>query len=249
MSCAPSVKVKKFAKLYTKIIKKFGSSNFDDTTKYIVMKLIDHSVNTNGIAETASFVYHFFPNAIVEKILAHLDEPLCKVGCPKIEELTDENFDEKVDTNESKWLIKFYSNKCSHCNDFAPIWKRVPGAIEDHNIRLGEVSLESGSNIFKRYNIESTPSIVWLYQDDTYMLVNGSFNLENVLDFAEHPETYNDRTDDDIDCSNIIKHLNKVFAKTSTDKNYLRNHLRFQNVNTNAEGVLVKLREKSSTHR
>jgi thioredoxin-related protein len=246
MSCVPSLKVKKFAKLYTKIIKKLGSSHFNDEIKFIVMKLIEHSIKTNGVDETASFVYNFFPNTVVEKILVHLDEPLCKVGCPKIEILTDENFDEKVDTNQSKWLIKFYSNKCSHCNDFAPIWKKVPGAIGNIDIQIGEVSLESGSSIFKRYNIESTPSIVWLHEDDIQIFVNGSFNLYNVLDFVEHPETYNDRTDDEIDCSNIIKHLKKVFAMSFVDKNYLRNHLRFQNGSINVESVLVKLSDARS---
>lgn len=243
MSCAPSLKIKKFAKSYIKILKKLGSSHFNDEIKFVVMKLIEHSIKTNGIQETSSLVYHFFPNTIVEKILAHLDEPLCKpaTDCPVIEVLTDDNFNDLVDTNESKWLINFYSNKCNHCNDFAPIWKRLPGAIGNRDIQLGQISLETGSSIFKRYDIESTPCVVLLDKDDMHMLINGSFNLANVLDFAEHPETYNDRTDDEIDCSNTIKHLNKLFAKVVADKNYLLNHFRFQNVNTNAESILSKL--------
>jgi thioredoxin-related protein len=242
MSCAPSVKVKNFAKSYINILKILGSSHFDDEIKFIVMNLIEYSIKKNGILETSSFVYHFFPNKIVDKILAHLDDPLCKpADCPHIEVLTDDNFNDLVDTNESKWLINFYSNKCSHCNDFAPIWKRLPGAINDKDVRLGEISLESGSSIFKQYNIQSTPGLVLLHRDDVDMLINGSFNLANVLDFIEHPETYNDREDDEIDCSNTIKHLNKLFAKVVKDKNFLRSRLRFQNANTNVESTLRKL--------
>jgi hypothetical protein len=242
MSCAPSVKVKQFAKSNIKILKKLGSSHFDDYIKFVVMKLIEESIKTNGVKETSSFVYHFFPNAIVEKILAHLDEPLCKPAyCPHIEVLTDDNFNDIVDTNESKWLINFYSNKCGHCNDFAPIWKRLPGAITVKDVQLGEISLESGSSIFKQFNIQSTPAVVLLHGDEVDMLINGSFNLANVLDFVEHPKTYNDREDDEIDCSNTIKHLNKLFTKVVKDKNFLRSRLRFQNANTNVESTLRKL--------
>ncbi len=77
MSCAPSNKVKQFANKYKNIIKKLGLDNnrkFDDDIKFIVMTLIAHSIKTIGIDDTSSLVYNFFPNIIVEKILAHLND-------------------------------------------------------------------------------------------------------------------------------------------------------------------------------
>ena len=233
MSCVPSIKVKQFASKYKNILKKFGSNEtrFDDDTKFIVLKLIGYSIKTLGIKDAAHLVYHYFPNVIVEKILAHLNDYASKCGsdieCEQIQVLNDQNFDDIVESSEKPWLIKFYSTKCSHCVDFQPIWKNVPGVVG--GMHIGEVSLDEGRNLIKRFNVQSLPHILLLKTGEKpYAIVNGSYTIENIVDFVQHPETYNDRPDDEIDCSNIIKNLIHLFTIASKDKNYLYQRLKFQ---------------------
>jgi hypothetical protein len=232
MTCAPSNKVKQFANKYKNIIKKLGLDNnrkFDDDIKFIVMTLIAHSIKTIGIDDTASLVYNFFPNIIVEKILAHLNnyESKCEaVDCDQqIQELKDDNLD-TIESSEKPWLINFYSTKCSHCMNYAQIWKMVPSLIDGMNV--GEVNIDNSPEWFKRFNIETVPNIILLKDGKRHSLINGSFTIENIVDFVQHPETYNDRSDDEIDCSNIIKNLIHLFTIISKDNDYLYRHLKFQ---------------------
>lgn len=203
--CVPSSKVKQFASKYTNILKKLGE--LDDQKVSILTR---HSVKTLGAKEAARFVYNFFPSNVVQKMLA------ASYGTAKseIQVLNDNNFDTIVvaDDDDTPWLIKFYSNKCSHCVEFQPTWQKVPNVVSAVNI--GEVSLDQGHDLLKRFNVESLPHIMLLKDGKTYTLVNGSYTIENILDFLQRPETYNDRPDDEIDCSNTVKGLVRLFSQS-----------------------------------
>ena len=200
--CVPSSKVKQFASKYTNILKKLGE--LDDQKVSILTR---HSVKTLGAKEAARFVYNYFPSNVVQKILA----ASYGTANSEIQVLNDDNFD-KIVVNETPWLIKFYSNKCSHCVEFQPTWQKVPNVVS--GVHIGEVSLDQGHNLLKRFNVESLPHIMLLKDGKTYTLVNGSYTIENILDFLQRPETYNDRPDDEIDCSNTIKGLIRMFSQS-----------------------------------
>ena len=233
MSCVPSIKVKQFANKYKNILKKLGSTEtrFDDNVKLVTLKLISYSIQTLGIKDAAHFVFNFFPNVIVENVLARLNdyESKCQItDCEPFHILNDENFDEEVGSSNKPWLIKFYSTNCSHCVDFQPTWKNVPAVIQ--GMHVGEIRFEDGRDLAKRYNVQSLPHIMLLKDGRSYALVNGSYTIENIVDFVQHPKTYNDRSDDEIDCSNIIKNLIRLFSVVSTDKDYLYERLSVKSV-------------------
>ena len=225
MSCVPSIKVKQFANKYKNILKKLGKTETrfdDDDAKFIIMKLMSYSIQTLGIKDAAHFVYNFFPNSLVEKILKQLNdyESKCQMtDCEPLHILNDENFDQEIGSSNKPWLIKFYSTNCSHCVDFQPTWKNVPAVIQ--GMHVGEIRFEEGRDLVKQYNVQSLPHIMLLKDGRSYALVNGSYTIENIVDFIQHPKTYNDRSDDEIDCSNIIKNLIRLFSVVSRDKDYL----------------------------
>lgn len=217
--CVPSNKVKQFASKYINILKKFGELDYQK-----VSILTRHSVKTLGAKEAARFVYNYFPSNIVQKMLE------ANYGSAKsdIQVLNDDNFDKiVVADDDTPWLIKFYSNKCSHCVEFQPTWQKVPNVVS--GVHLGEVSLDQGHDLLKRFNVESLPHIMLLKDGKQYALVNGSYTIENILDFLQRPETYNDRPDDEIDCSNTIKGLIRMFSqsgKQSSKRSHKRSHKR-----------------------
>ena len=78
-----------------------------------------------------------------------------------------------------------------------------------------------------RFNIITLPTILLIKDGKEYKLNKGNFKLvENIIDFAYNPETYNNRNDDEVDCSNILKNLATIFTDVSknlaTDKEYLK---------------------------
>ena len=232
MSCVPSIKVKQFANKYKNILKKLGKTETrfdDDDAKFIIMNLMSYSIQTLGIKDAAHFVYNFFPNSLVEKILKQLNdyESKCQMtDCEPLHILNDENFDQEIGSSNKPWLIKFYSTKCSHCVDFQPTWKNVPAVIQ--GMHVGEIRFEEGRDLVKQYNVQSLPHIMLLKDGKSYALVNGSYTIENIVDFLQHPETYNDRPDDEIDCSNSIKNLIRQFSVVSGDKDYLYERFKFK---------------------
>ncbi len=148
------------------------------------------------------------------------------VNCDQqIQELKDDNLD-AIELSDKPWLLNFYSTKCSHCINYAKIWKMVPSVID--GMHVGEVNMDNSPEWFKRFNIETVPNIILLKDGERHSLINGSFTIENIVDFVQHPETYNDRPDDEIDCSNIIKNLIHLFTIISKDNDYLYRHLKFQ---------------------
>jgi thioredoxin 1 len=225
MNCVPSPKVKRFAKTQKQIIYylRNNDENFDNDFKFIIVALIEKTMKNLNVNETASFVYNYFPN----KILEHINSVLGVKGSGSAgKPFTDTNFDREVETSTKPFLINFYSKWCDPCNELAPIWKKLPDSIHD-NFNVGEVSEPDNPKLVSRFNIITLPTILLIKDGKEYKLNKGNFKLvENIIDFAYNPETYNNRNDDEVDCSNILKNLTTIFTSVSknlaTDKEYLK---------------------------
>jgi len=75
-------------------------------------------------------------------------------------ELTDQNIS-TINTDDSLWMIEFYSHWCGHCQRFVPTWVNVAERLksfEPNNIKVGAINCATQDSC-DRFQIQGTPSI------------------------------------------------------------------------------------------
>ena len=51
-----------------------------------------------------------------------------------------ENFDNELDASKEFWLIEFYSEKCSTCQEFSSIWVKLTKQVK--YLKIGRVNID-----------------------------------------------------------------------------------------------------------
>ncbi len=73
-----------------------------------------------------------------------------------LENLTKENFDEKVQSSEIA-ILDFWAPWCGPCRQFAPIFEKVSGEYPE--ILFGKINTEEEQELAGYFNIRSIPTV------------------------------------------------------------------------------------------
>ena len=76
-----------------------------------------------------------------------------------LENLTAENFDEKV-TSSDIAILDFWAPWCGPCRQFAPIFEKVAG--ENPDILFGKINTEEEQALAGHFRIQSIPTVMVL---------------------------------------------------------------------------------------
>ncbi len=76
-----------------------------------------------------------------------------------LENLTAENFDEKV-TSSDIAILDFWAPWCGPCRQFAPIFEKVAG--ENPDILFGKINTEEEQSLAGHFRIQSIPTVMVL---------------------------------------------------------------------------------------
>ena len=63
-----------------------------------------------------------------------------------------ENFDNELNSSKEFWLIEFYSEKCSTCQEFASIWTKLANQVKYLKIGRVNIDLPKGLNLATKIN-------------------------------------------------------------------------------------------------
>jgi len=63
-----------------------------------------------------------------------------------------ENFDNELNSSKEFWLIEFYSEKCSTCQEFASIWTNLANQVKYLKIGRVNIDLPKGLNLATKIN-------------------------------------------------------------------------------------------------
>lgn len=101
-------------------------------------------------------------NSIIEETHLKIKEIREKAKVDYIEEQFT-NFKASKDSKESSPNISvmlFFSQSCTHCHKFYPIWKHVTGSMLESHIHNTEIECEKDKSMCKQYNIETVPTVI-----------------------------------------------------------------------------------------
>ena len=102
---------------------------------------------------------------------------------PKIDVLTDANFEATLAFPPALWLIKFYAPWCKHCKKLDPVFSDLAEKASGR-VMLGSVDATKNHKTSDLYNIKSYPTILYK-KDHVYGVYDGPRSLEGFLTFID----------------------------------------------------------------
>ena len=91
-----------------------------------------------------------------------------------------ENFDNELDNSKEFWLIEFYSEKCSTCQEFASIWIKLIKQLKYLKIGRVNIDLPKGLNLATKINaLDNGIPCIRLY--------NGKNKFDDIMIGTEEP--------------------------------------------------------------
>ncbi len=76
-----------------------------------------------------------------------------------MEEISKNNFEEKVHNNKKTVVVDFYSETCPPCKLLAPVFEKVAEKLKD-KADFFKIKLEENQEIFAEYTIRSVPTVI-----------------------------------------------------------------------------------------
>ena len=80
-----------------------------------------------------------------------------------MEEISKNNFEEKVHNNQNTVVVDFYSETCPPCKQLAPVFETVSEKLKD-KADFFKIKLEENQEIFAEYTVRSVPTVIILKQ-------------------------------------------------------------------------------------
>jgi len=75
-----------------------------------------------------------------------------------VEMLTPSNFDSKVLSSDSVWIVEFYAPWCGHCKNLAPEWKKAANALKGV-VKIAAVNADEHRSLGSQYGVQGFPTI------------------------------------------------------------------------------------------
>lgn len=96
--------------------------------------------------------------------------------------ITEENFKERVEEAQKPVMLDFYASWCGPCKMLAPVIEDF--AVEELRVWVGKVNIEEEQELAKRYQIQTVPTILILYQGKVYGRQSGFQTKEALEDMT-----------------------------------------------------------------
>ncbi len=123
-----------------------------------------------------------------------------------LEDLTAENFDERVKDNEIT-IIDFWAPWCGPCRSFAPVYEKT--AAEFPDILFGKVNTEEEEALAGHFQIRSIPTIFILKENVVVFQQPGVIPEEGLKDLIKQVQ--------DLDMETVRAEMAKQQAEQATE--------------------------------
>jgi len=98
-----------------------------------------------------------------------------------------ENFDSSISNGDKgKWIVFFGSPWCSHCQVFAPVYKKfaIKASMKKNGVNYGAVNCELNGDVCNSQKVKMYPT-VFFYSEGYKYALNGKRTEEALLSFIE----------------------------------------------------------------
>jgi protein disulfide-isomerase-like protein len=100
------------------------------------------------------------------------------------------NFTEQLSKGDH--FVKFYAPWCGHCSRLAPIWEKLPDALENLGRRtpiVAKVNCDAAENIplCSEYEVKAFPTLKLIRPDKKYFDYEGQRDVDSFIKFLVNP--------------------------------------------------------------
>lgn len=99
--------------------------------------------------------------------------------------LTDQNFNDQVEKNQSLVLVEFFAPWCGPCKMMVPIIKELIEEYKDKDIVIGKLNVDENTEIAKKYNIMGIPTFILFKQGKSAEQITGYKSKEDLKELID----------------------------------------------------------------
>lgn len=118
----------------------------------------------------------------------------------KVKVLTSETFEHDTQASSGMttgdWFVMFYADFCGACRHMKPIWEELATQYDVHQTSIAKVDAEEASDLRRRFNIRSFPTLILFRNKKMYRYVDHSRrDVKSLVKFLTEP-LYNVEAED-----------------------------------------------------
>ena len=110
---------------------------------------------------------------------------IISINYAKVITVTDTNFILTLSSySDTKLLLVFYSNSCSHCHDFLPEFSKLSQKFKDNAV-FGKINRDEEKELVKTFDIQFVPSLYLIVSKQYYYFGETERTENNIKHFIE----------------------------------------------------------------
>lgn len=98
-------------------------------------------------------------------------------------ELTAQNIQQTIDSNEIPVLVDCWAPWCGPCQSFAPVFENAAARLEPY-VRLAKLNTEAQPDLGASWNIRSIPTLILFKEGKELQRVSGALPLPQLMQWV-----------------------------------------------------------------
>ena len=78
-----------------------------------------------------------------------------------INEITDDNFADEVESGEGLYMIDFWAEWCGPCRMIAPVVDQLADEYKEKGLKVGKLNVDDNQQTAVRFSVRSIPAILF----------------------------------------------------------------------------------------
>ncbi len=78
-----------------------------------------------------------------------------------VNDITDQNFEEEIESGEGLYMVDFWAEWCGPCRMIAPMVDELAGEYLEKGLKVGKLNVDHNQETSTRFGVRSIPAVLF----------------------------------------------------------------------------------------